>query len=327
MNRRGTIVSKIDFKIRKFNKTEIPVVAKLLESAWEAKANPITSDRWINWLEKLDCDFPPFSISAIIKNKLVGWILLFKHSPTEVEINPWALGGHPITLLEYDSSFEISKLLLDEATSFTKKEGFRKVEILFHIDEKTIGDYEKLYQEKKFTLLDSTNHMRKLIPELNEETDTFSNNFEIKTVSTTDQEDLISCYIDTFIESNDPWLKEKTKDELREYFKNDLIGGPFNLIDEASLSISKEGKIIGFSFVKQSHGENNGNILLIGVHPDFRRKKIGTGIFTHITESLRNSGYKTMSLNVSSFNVPAYQLYLKLGFEKSWTQLNYVWKT
>ncbi len=320
-------MSKVKFHIDDFPKTDIPKMAKFLESVWSTKENPITSERWISWLENLALDFPPFSITATIGDSLVGWVLLLKCSPTEIEINPWALGGHPIALADHDSSLELSKLLLEEAISLAKKEGFRKVEILYNEDKETKGKFEKFYQTNKFAHLDTTNHMRKSLESVDENIESLSDNFEITKVSLSNQEELLNCYIETFENSNDPWLKEKTRDELKEYFNNELIGGPFNNIDEASITVTKDGKIIGFSIVKQSHGEGNGNIWIIGVHPDFRRKKIGTGIFTHVTKALRKLDFKTMSLNVSSFNEPAHQLYLKVGFQARWTQLNYVWKT
>ncbi|MHA1367874.1 MAG: GNAT family N-acetyltransferase [Candidatus Heimdallarchaeota archaeon] len=320
-------MSKVKFHINDFPKTDIPKMAKLLESVWSTKENPIASDRWINWLEKLDLDFPPFSITATIGDSLIGWVLLIKNSKTELEINPWALGGHPITLADHDSSLKLSKSLLEEAISLTKKEGFRKVEILYNEDKKTKGKFEKFYQTNKFAHLDTTNHMRKDVPSVDEKSESFTDNFEITKVTISNQEELLGCFLEVFNDTNDPWMKEKTNDELKEFFNNELLGGPFKLIDEASITVSKDGKIVGFSIVKDSHGEGNGNIWIIGVHPDFRRKKIGTGIFTHLTQALKNLDYKTISLNVSSFNVPAYQLYLKLGFEIRWTQLDYVWKT
>ncbi|MHA1309069.1 MAG: GNAT family N-acetyltransferase [Candidatus Heimdallarchaeota archaeon] len=319
-------MSKVKCKISNFTKDDIPKMAQFLEAVWLTKENAITLDRWTNWLENLDLDFPSFSITATIDNTLVGWILLVQHSPTEVQINPWALGGHPITLAAHDSSFKLSTILLEEAVSLTKKEGFRKIEILYHLDEKTSSVFEKFYQANNFTHLDSTNHMRKSLESVDEKYESISDNFKITKVSNSNHEDLLACFLTVFKNTNDPWMKEKTTGELTNYFHNKLVGGSFTIIDDASVTISKNEKIIGFSIVKQSHGEGNGNIWIIGVHPDFRRKKIGTGIFTYVTKALQNLDYKTMSLNVSSFNVPAYQLYLKVGFEIRWTQMNLVLK-
>jgi len=320
-------MSKVLYEICEFTKAKIPEIAELLETVWKSKENAITSDRWISWLENLEFDFPPMSISASINGSLIGWILYAKQSPTEIEINPWALGGHPITLAEYDSTFEISKLLLEKVTSFAKEQGIRKLEVLFNVDDQTSENYETFYQSINFTHLDSSNHLRKTIPTIDDKIDTLSNSFKTNKVSESNQEDLLACFLDVFADTNDPWMKEKSKDELSEYFKHQLIKGAFPNVDDASITITKGEKMIGFSIVKESHGEKNGNIWIIGVHPDYRRKKIGTGIFSYVTNTLRNLDFKTISLNVSSFNLPAYQLYLKLGFEISWTQLNYVWKT
>lgn len=319
-------MSTIECQVNTFTKTEIPRIAVLLETVWSTKENAVSSERWINWLGNLDLDFPAFSITATINDSLVGWLLLVKHSSTEMEINPWALGGHPITIAEHDSSFELSNLLLQEAISITKKEGIRKIEIMYNENKKTSSVFEKFYQANNFTHLDSSNHMRKNVPAVIEKSESISDNFEITQVDKTNQKELLNCFLEVFDNTNDPWMKEKTKDELQDYFYNELIGGPFETIDDASLTISKNDKIVGFSIVKKSHGDKNGHIWIIGVHPDFRRKKIGTGIFTLITKALKDLDYETISLNVSSFNQPAYQLYLKLGFEIRWTQLNYAWK-
>ena len=59
-----------------------------------------------------------------------------------------------------------------------------------------------------------------------------------------------------------------------------------------------------------------GWISMTGVHPDYRGKGLGTVVVTAGLNYLKSKGVEVVELEVDSDNVPARELYLKLGFKK-----------
>ena len=60
-----------------------------------------------------------------------------------------------------------------------------------------------------------------------------------------------------------------------------------------------------------------------GVHPDYRGRGLGTAVVMAGLEYLKAKNVNTIELEVDSENVPARQLYLKLGFWKTQNRLWY----
>ncbi len=56
-------------------------------------------------------------------------------------------------------------------------------------------------------------------------------------------------------------------------------------------------------------------ILKVGVHPDFRGRGIGTELMRHAERRGRTEGASRAVLEVADSNIPAVNLYRKLGFE------------
>ncbi len=59
-----------------------------------------------------------------------------------------------------------------------------------------------------------------------------------------------------------------------------------------------------------------GWISMTGVHPDYRGKGLGTLVVTAGLDHLKSKGVEAVELEVDSDNVPARDLYLKLGFKR-----------
>jgi len=57
-----------------------------------------------------------------------------------------------------------------------------------------------------------------------------------------------------------------------------------------------------------------GHILLLAVHPNFRRRGLGTALLKHTLSELKRRGVKKVYLEVGTSNIPAMNLYKKLGF-------------
>lgn len=69
-----------------------------------------------------------------------------------------------------------------------------------------------------------------------------------------------------------------------------------------------------------------GHIQLAGVHHEYRRKSIGTGLIQAALEWARNQGVRNMQVVTQARNVPAQRLYQQMGFfTKSMTLYYHKW--
>ena len=84
-----------------------------------------------NWLKNLVYDEIPVIVKAYKEERLVGWILLFIHDSKRLEINPWALGGHPHVIPEEHDKLEIAQLLLTECINFAKQRDYTRIELFY----------------------------------------------------------------------------------------------------------------------------------------------------------------------------------------------------
>ncbi len=77
-------------------------------------------------------------------------------------------------------------------------------------------------------------------------------------------------------------------------------------------------RVAAYDWTLQSFGAAGsiGWISMTGVHPDYRGKGLGTLVVTAGINHLKSSGVDTVELEADSDNVPARELYLKLGFKK-----------
>lgn len=64
--------------------------------------------------------------------------------------------------------------------------------------------------------------------------------------------------------------------------------------------------------------KNRGMILEIGVIPKYRKLRIAQSLITDYMIHVKKQGVKEITLGVDSENLPAINLYEKLGFEKTW---------
>ncbi len=67
--------------------------------------------------------------------------------------------------------------------------------------------------------------------------------------------------------------------------------------------------------VDQLQGQRIAHIFLLYVHPDHRRRKIGSALITHAENWAKKRGSQQISLQVFSHNQPALNLYQKLGYQ------------
>ena len=85
---------------------------------------------------------------------------------------------------------------------------------------------------------------------------------------------------------------------------------------EGIIFIENESSIAGYNWTLISENTKNkvGWISMTGIHPDFRRKKLGRAVVLAGMHSLVQRGANTIELEVDFQNTPAKDLYESLGF-------------
>ncbi len=98
-----------------------------------------------------------------------------------------------------------------------------------------------------------------------------------------------------------PWSKKSIKEEITE---NNLA---------FYLCAKLKEKIIGYAgyweIIDEAHITN------IAVHPEFRMNNVGSILLKNLIEICKNSGIKSMTLEVRKSNLAALELYKKFGFK------------
>ena len=280
-----------------------------------------------NWIKNLVFDEVPVIVKAYKVEKLVGWILLFVHDSKKLEVNPWALGGHPHILPEEPKRLEIVQLLLKECINYALQNDHTRIELCYEkIDsvEKYPVDpsvYPKcnLMEEDEIVFM-SLNLADQKLPEVE-----FPKGIETILLKNAADDDLYTCFYDSFSESGDRNFLSETDEEREEYFE-EHFDKEDEMIDDASIVLVDRTKFIGFTLVKPTHGEGNGHLWIMGVIPKYRGRQLGSKLLHHAIVTLRNSGYKTMSLVVDSDNEAALKLYEKYNFIKGWRRITHAWK-
>ena len=203
-----------------------------------------------------------------------------------------------------------------------------RVEISYYAEEKEDNQkYEAFYESLGMPLIEENVHMKAELSKQLESEIKFLSGSKIKPIMEVDEEEFFQCFYQTFRDSEDHWLKDKSDDEIRNYFNDLLHENPFPLIENASIALLENNHIIAFTVVRQSHGDDNGQLWVMGVHPEYRRKGIGRSLIRFIKKKLVNQGLRTMSLNVDLANLPAYQLYQREGFNPEWCKISHAWRS
>lgn len=316
------MVKTVNITLQEWAEELLQELAEFTVSIWKEERPSLQVDRLVNWFKNLDLKYPPNAIIAKVNEKIVGWIFFVQMTATEAEINPWAMGGHPIILKEYENDISITQKLIKKAIEFGKSKGITRIELSFM---ESSNDKKTNYQSLGMTAVERNCHMRQELTQEIEYTG-FPNNLKIVPIRQLDSKKLYQSFLETFRASQDSWITDKTDTEINDYFHEIVLEDDFPLIEQASIGVLSNDQIVAFSIVRESHGEKNGQLWIMGVYPSFRRKGIGRKIIHHIKSTLKQEGYKTASLNVSITNELATKLYLSEGYVEDWIQISYAWK-
>ena len=107
---------------------------------------------------------------------------------------------------------------------------------------------------------------------------------------------------------NDPWSYNSIASELDNRLSLWLVA-------------EEEGRVLGYVGSQTVLGETD--MMNIAIHPDFRKRGIGTALISCLIDTLSNQGSHSLMLEVRASNNPAISVYTKLGFFEVGRRKNY----
>ena len=239
------------------------------------------------------------------------------------EVNPWFMGGLPVIGPGLDE-IEVASLLLGKAVGQSKSEGINRLEITFP-KEKHSDPIKSLLKDKGFSLVEEIVHMRGSLSDLARDVPPLRKSVVSQLLTEADRDDLYRCWTETFLQGNDRSILSKTDAERKTFFE-ESFNFEEDLIEEASVGLSQDSQLIAFSLVRPTHGEKNGHLWEMGVHPESRGRGLAKYLLAHAVQQLIGLGFETMSLNVDAANTPAYRLYKAIGLQDDWCLVSYNWR-
>jgi ribosomal protein S18 acetylase RimI-like enzyme len=254
--------------------------------------------------------------------RIGNWIknLVYDEAPVIVKV-------YKDVSLEEPNRSEITKLLLTECLDYALQHHYTRIEVSYEKKDNpkeypvdpSIYSQVNLMGEDEIVFM-SLNLAEQEISEVE-----FPEGIEIIPLKDVDDDDLYSCFYESFSQSGDRNFLSQTDEERKEFFK-ELFDKEDEIIDEASIVLVEESKLIGYTLVKPTHGEGNGHLWIMGVIPEYRGRQLGSKLLHHAIVTLKKHEYKTMSLTVDSVNKTALRLYEKYLFVKGWKRVTHTWK-
>ncbi|MFX0117581.1 MAG: GNAT family N-acetyltransferase, partial [Candidatus Hodarchaeota archaeon] len=233
--------------------------------------------------------------------------MLFIHDATTVEINPWGLAGHPIIIPNLKIKTEdVASSLLHHAADFAKTYGFSRLDLTFPCDRPDNQPFRVLYESCGMKLVDETVILKRELADGKRPKESLPKDIEIKPLTEISQEKLYESWCEMFESAQIRFFANRTEEERVGFFKESFsFSEPF--IKDSSLAIisnDPEEAIVGFSLVRPTHGEGNGQLWQFGIHPNYRRRGLGEKLLVLVMEKLLRQGFKTIGVGVDPENHP-----------------------
>jgi ribosomal protein S18 acetylase RimI-like enzyme len=315
----------LDVSIRKWNEIAIEDIAEVTCAAkpTEMKSRAATVKRLLNWLQEVEDS--SVVVLAHSGAALVGWLMLHKTSQTTLEMNPGALGGHPLVSPENDSR-EIGIQLIKEALSWAQKETFEIIEIWLQRtpeeSDQQYKEYETWYGSLGFVIQGTSVDMVCNLATQDPTEIVLPADFELHKIKGAAEDALYQCYYAAFSAGEAQFFLDQSDNERREYFNTLGIRGALN--EDASLVLMKAHHIIGFT-VALPYGTRNLHLSCICIHPDFGQRGLGKLLLLMTMKKAAQQGIKTMTLFTDT-NMRGFQLYKRSGWKETKRYIKYRWK-
>ncbi|MFW9915709.1 MAG: GNAT family N-acetyltransferase [Candidatus Thorarchaeota archaeon] len=314
----------MDISTAKWNEIVIDEIATLIYSVKpaEMKSREATIERLQNWRQEVEDS--SVMVLARTKGALIGMLFLSRMSPTTMEINPGALGGHPLVLAGH-SPKEVGANLIKEAIAWSRKEGYQFLEIWLQRDREEdpqlSAEYQTWYGSLGFFLEGTSVDMVCYLSEQAVVEISMPAGFRVKPVMELSEDALYQCYYAAFNAGEAQFFFHQSEEERRAYFNTLGIRGSLN--DEASLALMKEQQIVGFTFALP-YGKGNLHLSCNCIHPEFGQQGYGKLLLRLTMKKAAQLGMRTMTLFTDT-EIRAYELYRKNGWREKKYYLKYRW--
>ena len=256
-----------------------------------------------------------FYALARANGKIIGWLLLYPTSPTNLALNiSDTLGGHPVIDKGFNADDILSRLL-EAAKDTAIKNNFSSIEIMVPWDlaapMEIYTEYIAKYSSNKFEFKLKYVEMICNIELNNNPYEDLKDGYSIKKVSELDAEEIYRCYLNAFSEGDARFFRYQGEQEKREYF--DSLSEPDVLYEDSSIALMFKNQIIGFSYVLKFEEENH-HISCMCVLPEFQGMGLGRYLLFYIKNKVSDDNAKTITLGTET-DMKAYYLYEKHGFD------------
>ncbi|MFX1482541.1 MAG: GNAT family N-acetyltransferase [Promethearchaeota archaeon] len=311
-----------DYRIKDLDIQELSAFIMEVKKASGQWQEETTLDNVENSMNLSFANTDDIVVIAEENRELLGCLLLHLKEENQAEANPWFLKGLPIVKQEYEDT-DVAKQLISKSMDCVRDRGITRLEMSFP-REKHTGQLKLLLQQCGLTITEEIVHMRRTISELTIDAPEIPKSIESRSLLQVGREDLFACWFDSFLQGQDRSFLSRGQKERRAFF-NKAFDFTEEMIEAASLALVHDSAVIGFSLVRPTHGEENGHLWQMGVHPKYRGKGLAKYLLSEAKEQLRELGFVTMSLNVDTANIPAYDLYKKIGLLEDWCLVSYAW--
>jgi ribosomal protein S18 acetylase RimI-like enzyme len=264
---------------------------------------------------------PSVFFLARSREKLVGWLCIETNSSKMAQMWRWQPFIDPESCEN-----EIASMLIEQAIEHVKKKGQTSLETCFDgLPEQTGPTYRKYqawYEKYGMKKVDESAYLVCNLSEHEIKDIEFPVGYEIELLSESNEEELNNCYEEAFTASEVRYFLDLTKEQRREDFKQYFNRSePLN---EASSVLVKKQQILGFTVVRTRTTE--GYLSKIGIHPDFRGRKLGKLLLLSTMNKIIEQGLETMTTDVDVINQTAYRLYSNVGFKKINHFITHAWR-
>ena len=316
------------------NWTEIDVdaLAKITFDAMQASVfrSNRTIDQILRWLNWNNNNFPPTGgiFLAYLNDELVGWLALTVNVKVEGFAEMWR--WVPFISPEVgEQKIEIASQLIKEAVNFAKNE-YKQKGIVICFDNLVEEDRQILYnrhhkvwfESQNFLLQDDTVYLQKRLSSDEYNNIELPKGYRFESIGNVNKESLYKCYNSSFSESQVRLFQnmsdEQKKGEFEYYFFKE------NVNIKATLILLKDEDVIGFSIVHSR--PNEAHLAELGILKEYRGKGMGKMLMKSSMIKAALAGFEIMTISVDIINEPAYNLYLKMGFEIINRFITHAWK-
>jgi ribosomal protein S18 acetylase RimI-like enzyme len=281
-----------------------------------------TLERTCNFLNTMEKRFPHLVIFLIYEyDKIIGWIGISKSDKGHLEIDRW----HPIIHPDVNEE-KVSARLIEECLGYAEHKEEKEISISFAInnenDQNLFDGFLTRYQSFNFKKSDETVFMTLDLTIDSFFLDNKGLNVQISPLVEANKQKVADCLYQSFKDSQDRYFKDISSEEMIKEYQRRI--GSYNSINQCSIAIQDDSKIIGFGLVKDR--ECDTHLDVICVHPKYQGKGYSRIILNQIITSLKNQEIKSLTLGVDPINSVALSLYEKIGFKKinSIIELSYI---